>query len=235
MNLLTKIDKIHFRVRSNKWLIRFTIFTRIALAAGFLPSGMQKVLGERFTVLVPEHPMGHYLDAVYQTGFYYTSIGVMQVMAAILLLIPRTATLGVIIYFPIILNICILSLAVRFDGSMITSPLMVQACIYLILWDYHKFKFLLPGRNLPEKSQLPTKDQLTNQFPIKTFGLIAFMGLAVVLHTQLYELKPRNTLGACEADCQQSDYPNACLDFCHCIHQEGLSLEHCLDSYDQAK
>ena len=29
------------------------------------------------------------------------------------------------------------SMAVRFDGSLFTSPLMVLACLYLIFWDHH--------------------------------------------------------------------------------------------------
>jgi hypothetical protein len=101
-------------------------------------------MGERFTVLSVKHPMGHYLEALHRTGYYYTFIGILQVTAAVLLLIPRTATLGALIYFPIILNICILSLAVRFEGSFVSSPLMVLANLYLLCWDYHKLKFIMP-------------------------------------------------------------------------------------------
>ncbi|MES2701713.1 MAG: hypothetical protein V4649_03690 [Bacteroidota bacterium] len=101
-------------------------------------------MGERFTSLGVNHPMGHYLAAFYRTGYYYTFVGVMQVMAACLLLVPRTATLGAVMYFPIILNICILSLAVRFEGSFVTSPLMVLANVYLLCWDYDKLKYILP-------------------------------------------------------------------------------------------
>jgi hypothetical protein len=232
MALSTKFDELHIKIRGNKWLWRFSIFTRIALAAGFIPSGMQKVLGERFTVLVANHPMGHYLNAVYQTGFYYTFIGTMQVLAAVLLLIPRTATLGVIIYFPIILNICIVSLAVRFDGSMITSPLMTFGCIYLFIWDYHKFRFLLPFKHKPMRLELPEKRDTTNKFPFAFFGLVLFIGASVVILTQLYELKPRNTLNECAMDCEESVRPEDCMEFCECIHVHGKSLEDCLEIYE---
>src|SRR5215207_3889092 len=69
--------------------------------------------------------MGHYLEALHHTGFYYTFIGVVQILAAILLLVPRTVILGALLYFPLILNICVLSYAVRFEGSILTSPLML--------------------------------------------------------------------------------------------------------------
>ena len=235
MSLLSTFDSLHHNLRSNTWMARFTVLVRIALAAGFIPSGMQKVLGERFTVLAVEHPMGHYLDAVFQTGFYYPFIGAMQVLAALLLLIPRTATLGVLIYFPIVLNIAVLSLAVRFDGSLITSPLMALACVYLMAWDYHKFKFLLAGKRLPEKSVLPEKAAMSNRFPVKWFVLIVALGAAVVLHTQLYELKPRNTISECNGDCANTNNPQACLEFCACVHQQGKPLKECLENYEHSQ
>jgi uncharacterized membrane protein YphA (DoxX/SURF4 family) len=144
MSVSSKLDRLHFRVRQNKWLRYFAVFNRIGLALGFLPSGFVKIAGERFTDLSVKHPMGNYLEALHRTGFYYTFIGVLQVTAAILLLIPRTATLGALIYFPIILNIFVLSMAVRFEGSWFSSPLMVLANLYLLCWDYHKLKFIFP-------------------------------------------------------------------------------------------
>lgn len=151
MSLATTLDRIHAQVKTNNRFRYFAIFNRVALAAGFLPSGFVKIMGERFTDLSNNHPMGHYLEALSRTGYYYTFIGVLQVSAATLLLIPRTATLGAMIYFPIILNICILSLAVRFDGSFISSPLMVLANLYLLCWDYDKLKYIFPWN----KPQVP--------------------------------------------------------------------------------
>lgn len=147
MRMAARLDRVHKIVKQNRWLKYFSIFNRIALAAGFIPSGMVKIMGERFTSLSVNHPMGNYLEAIHRTGYYYTFIGIMQVSAAILLLIPRTVTLGALIYFPIILNIWILSWAVRFDGSFFSSPLMVLANIYLLCWNFDKLKFIFPFYN----------------------------------------------------------------------------------------
>ena len=144
MVIFASLDRLHAAVKQNKWLRYYAVFMRIGLAVAFLPSGMVKIIGGRFTSLPITHPMGHYLFAFYRTGFYYSFVGVMQVIAACLLLIPRTATLGAVIYFPIILNICVLSLSVRFEGSLISSPLMVLANLYLLCWDYDKLKYILP-------------------------------------------------------------------------------------------
>ena len=231
MGVGDRLDKIHYRARGNKWLGYFAIFCRLTLAAGFIPSGMQKVIGERFTVLAVNHPMGHFLDAFYYTGYYYTFVGVMQVLAAILLLIPRTVTIGALIYFPIILNICILSLSVRFDGSQITSPLMTCAVLYLLCWDYHKFRNIFSFNHNQSKSELPNKDELTNKFPLTFFAGVFATILLVVFHARIfYDILPRNTYSDCTIQCS-GENDKTCLDFCECIHKEGNSLEECLSKY----
>lgn len=149
MAFAAALNKLHFRAKQSRALRYFAVFNRLALAAGFFPSGFVKIVGERFTVLSDCHPMGHFLDAFYRTGFYYTSVGIMQVTAAALLLFPRTATLGAVLYFPIILNIFILSMAVRFEGSFLTSPLMVLANLFLLCWDYDKLKRIFPWEKPP--------------------------------------------------------------------------------------
>ena len=230
MNIGTKLDELHFRARMNKWLYYFAIFCRVALAAGFIPSGMQKVLGERFTTLAINHPMGNFLEAFHHTGYYYPFVGFMQVTAAILLLIPRTATLGAFIYFPIILNICILSLAVRFDGSLVTSPLMVCAVIFLLCWDYHKFKNIFPFNYSSSKTLLPKKNELSKKFPFKFFAGVFAVIVLVLFHTTIYKIMPRNTISDCRTQCN-GENDEDCFNFCDCIHQEGKSLEKCLSEY----
>ncbi|MEN0004470.1 MAG: DoxX family protein [Bacteroidota bacterium] len=233
MNLSTTLDHLHLKARQNKWLHYFAIFNRIALAAGFIPSGMQKVLGERFTVLSANHPMGNFLEAFFHTGYYYTFVGYMQVIAAVLLLIPRTATLGAFIYFPIILNICVLSLAVRFDGSQVTSPLMLCAVLYLLCWDYHKFRDILPFRHAASKVDLPGRNAISSTFPVKFFAGVLLVIVFVVGHTSvLYKILPRNTITDCKRQCDVSEASERCIQFCECIHTEGNSLDACLSQFN---
>jgi uncharacterized membrane protein YphA (DoxX/SURF4 family) len=233
MSIGAKLDEFHLRARKNRWLHYFAIFCRVALAAGFIPSGMQKVLGERFTVLAVNHPMGNFLEAFHHTGYYYPFVGLMQVLAAILLLIPRTVTIGAFIYLPIILNICILSLAVRFDGSQVTSPLMLCAVLFLLCWDYHKFKNIFPFNHSVSKTQLPQKNELNNKFPFAFFAGVLATIVVVMSHTiLLYKILPRNTISDCKKQCD-GDNDTDCYNFCDCIHKEGKSLEKCLDEYNK--
>jgi hypothetical protein len=98
--------------------------------------------------------MGHYLEALHQTGYYYTFIGYAQILAAIFLLIPRTVTLGAFLYFPIIFNILILTYATRFEGSIFTAPLMTLANLYLLGWNYEKWKYILPFNRLENEKEI---------------------------------------------------------------------------------
>lgn len=242
MNISSTLDRLHAEVKANKWFRYFAVFNRIVLAAGFLPSGFVKIMGERFTALSVNHPMGHYLEALHHTGYYYPFIGVVQVSAAVLLLIPRTATLGAILYFPIILNICILSFAVRFDGSLLSSPLMVLANLYLLCWDYDKLKFILPFYPHATSDQAsehsyttPYQDSIKHAFPTSFFaGVIVTVIIVALTVFNAYSIRPRNTLSECKEQCKNCSNPKACNDFCDSIHIAGQPLEKCLDDYKRA-
>ena len=153
MSISSTLDRLHSEAKENRWLWLFSIFNRLVLALGFIPAAIVKLMDERFASgLSANHPMGHYLEALHQTGYYYTFIGIVQMVAAIMLLIPRTVTLGAFLYFPIILNICILTFATRFDGSMFTAPLMTLANLYILGWNYEKWKYILPFNRLANEN-----------------------------------------------------------------------------------
>ena len=121
----------------------FTVFTRILLALGFIPSGLTKLLGNRFTSLSVDTPIGFFFEALYRTGFYWKFLGLCQLTAVLLLLIPRTATIGALVYFPLILNIFVITVSLGFSGTPVITGLMLLATIYLLCWDYDKFKHLV--------------------------------------------------------------------------------------------
>jgi uncharacterized membrane protein YphA (DoxX/SURF4 family) len=233
MSLSVALDRLHQQARHNRWMRYFAVFTRVALAAGFLPSGFVKIMGERFTNLSDNHPMGHYLEALSHTGYYYTTIGIAQMTAAILLLIPGTAVLGAVLYFPIILNICILSLAVRFEGSLLTAPLMVVANVFLLCWYYDRLKFILPF-NQPTAPTLPASPSISNKFPKAFFAGAAATVVLVVLLTHLFDVMPRNTLADCRSQFNGTHRTSAGYKFCDCIHEKGQPLDQALESYRNA-
>ncbi|WP_020603047.1 hypothetical protein [Spirosoma spitsbergense] len=236
MSISSKLDALHWQVKRYRWLQYFAIFNRIALAAGFLPAGLVKITGERFASgLAVNHPMGHYLEALNHTSYYYTSIGVVQVLSAVLLLIPSTVTIGAFLYFPIILNICILTYATRFDGSLFTAPLMVLSNLYLLGWHYDKWKYILPFNRLPLSNGSTRSRTLNNKFPISFFaGVLAAVVLCVIGIPSLYSIRPRNTLAQCKKQFNGGNRTKAGYDFCDCIHLHGQPLDSCLNNYNQA-
>ncbi|MDT3403380.1 DoxX family protein [Mucilaginibacter terrae] len=229
MNLIKKLDELHLWARQNKWLGYFTIFCRLSLAAGFIMAGFVKVKGERFTNLSNNQPMGHYLEALYHTGYYYTFVGILQMLAGALLVFRRTATLGAVLYFPIILNILILSLSVRFEGSLLSSPLMVLANLYLLCWDYDKLKYIMPYYRMPKPVGTDKK------FPFKFFaGSAATIAIIIFIITHIYNIMPRNTERDCKRQCKNNINPHACEVFCDDIHNQGKPFDQSLEAYDRA-
>lgn len=159
MDLENKLDKIHAWVIKNNWLQLFTVFTRLILAVGFIPPSIKKILHQPFTIMPDSHPVGHYFNALYQTGFYYEFIGWAQLIAAILLLFPRTAHLGAMMFFPIILNIAVLTSSVGFVGTNYITALMFLAATYLVCWDYDRWKSLFFAKR-EGRTQLPKLELL---------------------------------------------------------------------------
>lgn len=151
MSVENTLDLLHAKVKEVRVLQYFTVFNRMILAVSFIPSGMTKTLGYRFSQLSLDYPAGYFFDALYRTGGWYRFIGIMQVTAAILLLFPHTATLGAVIFFPIVLNIILITVFVDFQGTWMITSLMFLANLYLICWDYDKLKAILPFAPTEEK------------------------------------------------------------------------------------
>ncbi len=101
----------------------------------FLPTGLVKATGQRFTTLPTSNPVGFFFEAMYQTGPYWHFIGVAQVVAAVLLLIPATATLGAVLFLPIGASIFLITWGVGFGNTVFITGGMLLAVVYLVCWD----------------------------------------------------------------------------------------------------
>jgi hypothetical protein len=232
---MNRIEEIYYEAKSDKWFKRFAVFCRIALAAGFLPTGYVKIMGERFAAgLPPNNPLGHYFDALYLTGYYYTFIGIAQIITAILLLIPRTSLLGALMYFPIIVNICVLTYATRFDGTRLIT-MMVLASLFLLIWDYDRLKHILPFKQ-PKTDPPVLKKPVDKRLRIIFFGgCFAVLAFIIISTFYLYEIVPGNSEAECRNQCASSQNPAACEVFCDCIYNQGQPLDSCLAAFNKAK
>lgn len=146
---MTLLDRLFAIIRSSPFFYRFTLFTRVLLVAGFIPTGLVKLMGDRFTLLGTETPIGAFFEAMYQTGLYWRFLGLGQVVAACLLLLPPLAHLGAAMFMPIMVNIFVITVSLDFTGTpFVTGPMVLAAC-YLCFWDFHRFRPLLTRQPLP--------------------------------------------------------------------------------------
>jgi uncharacterized membrane protein YphA (DoxX/SURF4 family) len=123
------------RTRSRGWLRRFTLASRLLLAMAFIPTGLVKLLGRRFTLLPLEHPVGLFFEAMYQTGPFWRLIGLVQVAAGVLLLIPRTTALGAALFLPVAAGIFLATWGVGFGNTVYITAGVLLSAAYLVCWD----------------------------------------------------------------------------------------------------
>lgn len=233
---MNRFEELYHEAKADKWFKQFAVFCRVALAAGFLPAGFVKVMGERFAAGLPSNnPLGHYFDALQLTGYYYTFIGIVQIITAVFLLIPKTSLLGALMYFPIIINICVLTYATRFEGTRLVT-MMVLANLFLLIWDYDRLKHVLPIGQPKIESPPVLKKPLGNRLRILFFGGSFAVLAAIIFGTfYLFEIGPCNSEAACRNQCAGSKNPAACEVFCDCIYKQGQSLDSCLATFNKAK
>jgi hypothetical protein len=108
-----------------------------------------------------------------------------------LLLFPRTAALGAAIYFPIILNIFVITLSIgdAFGGTRIVTGLMLLATTYLLLWDYDRWKGLLS----PVVADAPPRDSSARHGSVAVaFGFLAAAAVGFAGVTQLHLARLRH-------------------------------------------
>ncbi|MBC7901266.1 MAG: hypothetical protein H7070_14570 [Saprospiraceae bacterium] len=106
-------------------------------------------------MLPDSNPVGHYFNALFQTGFYYEFIGWSQIISAVLLLIPRTSHIGALMFLPIIINIAVLTTSVGFAGTWILTIFMSLAGLWLAAWEYDRLKSIIIYSRRERSEPLP--------------------------------------------------------------------------------
>ncbi|MFM6953782.1 MAG: hypothetical protein ACKOWL_02235 [Sphingobacteriaceae bacterium] len=153
------LDKVFEHIRKKRQLNTFVILSRYLIGFAFIPSGLTKVLNERFTRISTDTPIGFFFEGLYQSGAFWQFIGWSQLIAAFLLMTQRFASIGALIYLPLITSIWIITCSLHFTGTWIITSLMLVACLGLLAWDYQKWKPLLYPDNFTydnTKSHYPT-------------------------------------------------------------------------------
>lgn len=119
------------------------IYLRYLIGFAFVFASIVKIKSMRFTSIPPTEPVGYFFEAMYQTGFYWNFLGWGQFISGALLMTQRFATVGAMMFLPIIVNVVVITHAIDFGtGTPVITTLMLLATIFLILWDYKKWIIL---------------------------------------------------------------------------------------------
>lgn len=119
------------------------IYLRYLIGFAFVFASIIKIRGERFTTIPSTEPVGYFFEAMYQTGFYWNFLGWSQFIAGSLLMTQRFSTVGVMAFFPIILNVFMITHAINFGmGTPLITSLMLLGTAFLLAWDYRKWLIL---------------------------------------------------------------------------------------------
>jgi hypothetical protein len=183
MTLAATLDRTHARARAHPFLYRFALGTRLLLAMGFIPTGLVKLLGLPFTRMDPATDVGRLFDVLHQGGgLYWRFLGAVQLSAGILILLPATATLGAVIFFPFILNIHFITVSYGFVGTpFITGP-MLLAAFFLLCWDYDKLRGVVFAGRYGEGATLPAPiASLGTRWEVAAYWIGAAAGIAFFL------------------------------------------------------
>jgi uncharacterized membrane protein YphA (DoxX/SURF4 family) len=140
------MERLISKLKQNIILQIFTISIRYLLGTSFVWASILKIQGRRFTPQSAEHEpinsLNHFFESMYQSGLYWHFIGWGQLMAGFLLMSQIFSTLGAVVFFPLMLNIFIITISFGWVGILPVTLLMLLINVYLLLWDWNKLKFV---------------------------------------------------------------------------------------------
>jgi hypothetical protein len=156
------------------WLQVFIIYTRYLIGGAFVFASMIKIKGNRFTsVSGAENPINsawHFFETMYQSGLYWQFLGIGQFVAGGLLMTQYYAKLGAVTFFPIILNVFVITISYYFAYTPVITGGMLLATTLLLVWEWDTLKVLF---NLP--LDLPIKKRLESDSVWMITGVVMFL------------------------------------------------------------
>ena len=152
------LDWIEQRIlyfRQKRWMHIFVIVLRIMIAFAFIPAGLKKITGQPFTDPNNTGIFHEFVQVFHGTGVFYHFVGAMQLLAAVLLMTQRFATLGALIISPILAAILVFCWSTWVVPTATVVTLMSMGTLLLLLWDIHKWKPLFAADGAQIKLDTP--------------------------------------------------------------------------------
>jgi uncharacterized membrane protein YphA (DoxX/SURF4 family) len=132
----------HARLRADAHVL--VLLTRILLGISLLVAGLPKLQGRPWLRTNLEPWIVPFFDALHDSGVYWRFLGLSEMTAGLLLLLPRTALLGALVSLPILANIFVITVSLPFRGTVIgIAGLMLTANLGLLARDYQRLRPIL--------------------------------------------------------------------------------------------
>lgn len=128
------------QLRQRRWARACVANLRLLIGFAFVPAGLKKVLGEPFTAAENVGPFHEFLHAFHATGFFYQFVGLLQLLAALLLLSQRWAWLGAALVLPLITAILTFCWSTAVYPTACVVSLMFLGVLTLLLWDLPRWQ-----------------------------------------------------------------------------------------------
>lgn len=126
-------------LRKYKSIHLLVVYTRYLIGGAFAFASIIKIKGERFISVdgtgYPVHSTPHFFETLYQSGLYWQFLGWSQLVAALLLMTQRFATIGAILFLGIITNIVVITLSYDFALTPLITVMILLATVLLLVWD----------------------------------------------------------------------------------------------------
>ena len=158
------MEQMIARLRSIKFFQILVLLARYLLGAAFVWASIFKIMNIRFTPTsgeeAPINSLEHLLESMYRSGYYWRFIGWGQLTAGFLMMSQSFSTLGAVVFFPMMLSIFVISTAFTSSNVMVVTALMLIANLLLLLWEWHRLKFLVlqnPGPFVDHPDELSKK------------------------------------------------------------------------------
>jgi len=145
----------------------FTIYLRYLIGGAFVIAafGMGKVTATKVNLMYSLdkpiqdlEPIQQFFRVMMDSGLYWQFIGWTQIIAGALLMTQRFARLGALIFFGLIVNIFVITVAYKFTGTPAITGLMLLAVTYLLVWDLRTLQFLFQDNVIVERISLKVMD-----------------------------------------------------------------------------
>ena len=134
----------------SKALKIFIIAVRISLGLLFVYGGVKKFIpkpvraSSAVETKVPDHvvKIRAFIGGMKQTGYFWTFLGISEIVCGLLLLSQALALLGAVMLIPLVLNIFLFHLFLEPHDTveLLLTGLYLLATIFLLGYDYPKLK-----------------------------------------------------------------------------------------------